>query len=621
MRRYSAVGLVCGLLLCVPLLCVPCAAAEQDAPVDVSWELFKAPLDAGSLVLVVWLTPHTGHYAYGHEPGPTGLPTDLALTAPPGLEAQVFYPPGERKPDSFDPSLTVETYQGRTPVFVLLRGEAPRDLILAGRLQMLLCSDTSCWPVKRELVMEWPDLAPQALPEAREQPWWPRFQALSQGGGETATSRTDARQAPPEPLALEAHTSVEALDLEPRFFQPGLEVRGLGKAMLFAVLAGFILNFMPCVLPVVSLKLSTFVAASGVGESGAKIRRFREHNVFFALGILLYFTVLGGVLGSAGLAWGQIFQKPGLVLGVTAVVFGLGLSLFGLFDLPIVDLKTGGQAKNPRTQALFTGFLATLLATPCSGPFLGGVLGWTLTRAPATIIAVFLCIGLGMALPYILMAIQPGLVRLFPKPGAWTGFLERFVAFFLMGTCVYLLSILPEAYMLQALVLLLATAFAAWIWGGWTTLSDPAGRRAAIRLVAVFVLCGAAAWAFQPPDTGTAWRPFAEKDFQRLLGEENLLVDFTADWCPNCKVLEKTTLSAANLEKWQERYQLTLLQADLSEEHPAALALLQRLGSQSIPVVAVFPKGEQSVRPLVLRDIFTASQMESALRQALGPQH
>jgi len=611
-------------------------AQDDGLPVEIAWDLFRNPEPAAGqppLVLVVWFTPSEGHYAYGHEPGPTGQPTDLDLTPPPGVEAEIFYPRGTLKPDGFDPSLEVEVYEGRTPIFVALSGAGAEELLLAGELRMLLCSDTSCWPVKHELVVDGATLAPGALAEGPPQAWWPTFQTLLAGEpAETAGTQPEPLQpalAPqaepeaPEPAAgpdADATAGIEAMDIEPQYFQPALEVHGVGKAALFAILAGFILNFMPCVLPVVSLKLSTLVAATGVDESGAKTRQFREHNVFFALGILIYFAVLGIVLGAAGLAWGQLFQKPGLVMGVTAVVFGLGLSLFGVFDLPVVDLKTGARAKSHRTQALFTGLLATLLATPCSGPFLGGVLGWTLTQAPSTIVAVFLCIGLGMSLPYVLMAFRPGLVRLFPRPGGWTVFLERIVGFFLMGTCIYLLHILPASYTLSALVLLLATAFAAWMWGSWTGLADPAPKRFSIRILALLLVAGTAVWAFQPPQPGAHWTEFKGPEFREMLGQQNLLIDFTADWCPNCKVLEKTTLAPDNLEEWQEQYDLTLLQADITEEHPAAQALLQQLGSQSIPVVALFPKGDASRAPLVLRDVFTPAQLDRALQQVFAGQ-
>ncbi len=614
------------------------AVSLESAPFSLSWEVFQVkdsetlsgagiqefgPDGPGlpQLLTVFWLEPNPGHYAYGHKPGPTGQPTDLAVTPPPGMNARVFYPQGKHKPDSFDPSLIVEVYQDKTPIFVGLYGETQETLLLVGSLRLLLCSDTSCWPVQEDVLIEMQDLDPDTLPDADSQLWWPAFlNAMQDSGDQEAPLPIQQADAAPRPSSgVELTETPELLQLVPRYFQPKLEVRGLGKAALLAIIAGLILNFMPCVLPVVSLKLSSLLLASGIDNPEIKMRHFREHNIFFAAGIMLYFVILGVVLGAAGLAWGQLFQKPLLVMAVTAVIFGLGLSLFGVFDLPIVDLKGGVAGKNNKSQALFTGFLATLLATPCSGPFLGGVLGWTLTQAPSTIISVFLFIGAGMASPYVLMAFRPELVRLFPRPGSWTIHLERLVGFFLMATCVYLLYILPQAYKLQAMILLLGTAFAAWIWGSWTNLLDPRLRMLVIRGIALTVLLAVALWTLRHPVQQEDWLEFSGNRFNDVLGGKNMMIDFTADWCPNCKALEKTTLAPRRLAKWKDKYDIIFLQADLTEHNPEAQALLEALGSQSIPVVALFPKGEESTSPLVLRDLFTPSQMEDALEQTFAP--
>ena len=629
----GAISLVLGLLL-INLTFFPLSAASQNSlPYTSNWEVFRVENPEGAagaeiqnsekapglpqLLLVLWITPDEGYYAYGHEPGPTGQPTNLTVTPPPGMNARVFYPRGHFKPDIFDSSLTVEKYEGKTPVFVCLYGEPSEVLFLAGQLEMLLCSDTSCWPVHDDVIVEVPDLKIRDLPVANAQDWWPVFLAALNDTAEPAQQASE----PPAMSGREGQLeqAPEILQLVPRYFQPELEVGGLGKAALLALLAGLILNFMPCVLPVVSLKLSTLVSASGIEDMEDKTRHFREHNIFFAIGILIYFIVLGVILGMIGMAWGQIFQKPLLIMAVTAVVFGLSLSLFGVFDLPVVDLKTGASGKNNKTQALFTGFLATLLATPCSGPFLGGVLGWTLTQAPTTIVSVFLCIGGGMASPYLLMAVWPNLVRIFPKPGGWTVFLERLVGFFLVGTCVYLLSILPAEYKLPAMILLLGTSFAAWIWGGWTNLSDSTTRRLIIRAIAILVLVLVAVWTLRHPVPRQDWVAFESQEFIETLGQKPLVLDFTADWCPNCKVLEKTTLSSDRVDDWKERYNAVFMQVDLTEDNPEGQALLEALGSQSIPVVALFPTGQDSTSPLVLRDIFTPSQMEKALEQVFEP--
>ncbi|NJB67334.1 thiol:disulfide interchange protein DsbD [Desulfobaculum xiamenense] len=589
------------------------AHAAQDQPVTMQWEVYHAATDDSDILAVLWFTPAEGFHAYANPSGDTGLPTTLTLAPlPDGSEPVVLYPPGTEERDIFEKDKTVFILEGRTPIFVHIPRSATgmQDAALAGSLRMLLCSATSCWPVERTVRLDIGTLSASTLTRAEDAPWWPRYL-------EAAGSRMPDEPSPSLTLAAPAGESpLSALHLEPRYTNPGLEVTGLGKAVLLALIAGFILNFMPCVLPVVSLKISALMGGAGEADEALRIRRFREHNIFFSLGILLYFGLLAALFSSLELAWGEVFQHPDIVLGATAVVFALSLSLFGVFDLPVIDLKTGQGPDNPRMQALFTGMLATLLATPCSGPFLGGVLGWVLMQPPLTIATVFASIGLGMASPFLAMAARPGLARRFPRPGAWTGYLETGVGLFLVATCIYLLGILPEQRLPGALVYLWVIAVAAWIWGRWTNLSQTARRRWSIRALAVALVV--AAWPLiMRPAEPTPWTGFDESRFMETLGTAPILVDFTAEWCPNCKALEKTTLSPDNLRRWAERWDLHLVQADLTEPNPAASALLQKLGSQSIPVVAIFPPGENARRPIVLRDLFTPAQMDEALKDAL----
>lgn len=191
-------------------------------------------------------------------------------------------------------------------------------------------------------------------------------------------------------------------------------MQGLGKALLFGLLAGLILNVMPCVLPVLTLKISTLLAAEG--EEKERKRAFREHNILFSAGILTWFAALALLFGLAGMAWGQLFQNSAVVFVMLLLVFALGLSMFDVFHLPVLDLRVGGSHANPRLNAYSTGLLATLLATPCSGPLLGGVLGWSLMQSLPVLMTVFLATGLGMALRYLLMAWKPSLANALPRP-------------------------------------------------------------------------------------------------------------------------------------------------------------------------------------------------------------
>ena len=422
----------------------------------------------------------------------------------------------------------------------------------------------------------------------------------------TPLSGPSARLAPGSPAEPEEWRFM------PRSPQESLEPTALGTALLLGLLAGLILNVMPCVLPVLTMKVSALLSASGHETESRRLAHFRRHNVLFAAGILTWFLVLAFCVGALGLAWGGLFQNTHLVYGLLILVFLLSLSLFDVFTLPVLDFKVGAS-RSPQMQAYLTGLVATLLATPCSGPLLGGVLGWAALQPLPVIAAVFTATGIGMALPYLVLAVWPGAARILPKPGAWTGIMERLVGFFLMGTAIYLLSILPESQRLPALVTLLVCALAAWIWGHWGGLRASGLQKLFTGALALLMVGGSIWWSVRPAPEPAPWEAFQADTFRSLLKKEPLLVEFTADWCPSCKFLEQTVLTPKRLHAIAERYGLRLIKVDLTRPDPEAQALLRAIGSVSIPVTAIFPKGLLSNSPIVLRDLYTAGQLEDAL--------
>lgn len=621
------------------VLCVLGAAGAADAsdrhgdlPLATTWRVYgldDAARAATGLsarrVGVLTITPDTGWHTYSNTPGGFAKPTTLALRQK-GAVLPTLYPAGAPSDDPMSPGAKVGLYPAGTPLFTPLPGDASGRL--TGVLDLLLCASDKCLPARLDLDLPVPTgkLAP-----ASAQPWWPKLVRAARDAAGTSTARKAAgptmsadnnRTAPPVAALADASAVTNApgawSNLRPRYHQPELEVRGLFKAVLFGLIAGFILNFMPCVLPVISIKLSALMAGGTLADAAQRRTKFRQHNFYFALGILIYFFLLGMVLGATGLAWGQLFQRPAVVLGLTALIFALSLSLFGVFSLPIVDLRFDQMAAHPKLQALFTGLLATLLATPCSGPFLGGVLGWTLLQPPWVICAVMFAVGGGMALPYLLMALFPGVARLLPKPGPWSGHLEKIVGLLLMATCVYLLSIIPETRLIGALLALWLVAVSCWLWGAAGPGLD-APRRVIPKLLAAGFLILAAFLAARPAAPPTRLDAYSDARLRDMLGRQTVVVDFTADWCPSCKALEQTTLTPGRLGAMKKKYGLSYLKADLTEADPEAEALLAALGSQSIPLLAIFPKDDPD-KPLVLRDLFTPTQFENAVKQTTRPE-
>jgi thiol:disulfide interchange protein DsbD len=587
------------------MLVLRAASALAAEPYELTLKAFRTDDPKMPVLAVLTLTPAQGWHAYGNIQGPSGFPTQIEATV--GENAvQPLYPQPTPGPDPLDPSLTVELYDGPTPFFIPL-GDAGGKV--TARIKALLCSSTTCQPIKEELELALAQT--DALPLAQDQDWWPRFELAAPGNDQAST---------PESVVTDEEPKImDGATFAPRYFAPGLEVHTLSKAALLAFLAGLILNFMPCVLPVITLKLRSFIPA--VGSVPANQRQaFRSHNLFFALGMMLYFLILAAIIATTGMAWGQIFQEPAAIITLTAIVFALSLSLFGVYDLPLIDLKgkATGQTHHPRLESFTTGILATILATPCSGPFLGGVLAWALIQPPDIIALVLSCIGLGMASPYLAMSLFPGLYRFLPRPGAWTLHLERILGFLLAATCVYLFGLLPTTQYLNVLILLWTIALAAWIWGKWTDLNQTTIRRWLLRSVAIALVVLAAAFLFRPEGHPDPWKNFDMQEFNALRGQENLILDFTADWCPNCKFLEKTVLTPEKSAAFAKRHDAILMRVDLTRHDPELMALLESLGSKSIPILAILPKDNPG-SPLVLRDMFTSGQLTQALEAELQP--
>lgn len=562
----------------------------------------------GSGVVVLFVEPDHGWYTYSNQPGKGAKPTRLQASMA-AIPLTVLYPPGVAKQNPFDAGSQVLAYVGRIPLFMPLPdgGLTGKTSSIEAKLELLLCSENKCLPVSLEFRHE---LSAPLLRDASKQPWWPQLLAAARSTSTIPATIDSGAKEPSGTIPLSSDG--EWTDLRPRYFQPELEVSGLVKAVLLGVLAGFILNFMPCVLPVISIKLSALLAGGGIEDAAQRGSRFRWHNFFFALGIMLYFFVLSALLGITGLAWGQIFQQANVVLLLTTLVFILSLSLFGVFSLPIVDLKFGQHTAHPWLQALFTGLLATLLATPCSGPLLGGVLGWALMQPTWIISSVLAAVGLGMAFPYLLLCLFPSLASAFPKPGPWTGHLEKVVALFLAGTCIYLLSILPSARLIPALALLWCAAVAGWTWG----LAGPGfdSTRSKVLKCAALLAFALGLWiGLRPSEKATQLEPFTTLALRERMGRQTVLVDFTADWCPSCKALEQTTLTPERLGAMKNRFGLALMKADLTQSNPDAERLMEALGSKSIPLLAVFPKDAPN-EPLVLRDLISPAQLEEALK-------
>lgn len=410
-----------------------------------------------------------------------------------------------------------------------------------------------------------------------------------------------------------------------------LNSAGANTSLLFVLLSslvgGALLNLMPCVLPVIGLKVLSFAQQGGQSRG-----RVLALNLWYTAGLMLVFMVLatlaaGAELGlrSKGLGWGEQFGSVTFNVVMSGLVFSMALSFLGIWEIPLPGFVGSGKATELAAHegaigAFFKGVMSTILATPCSGPFLGPVFGFTLQQPPYVIYLIFACVGLGMASPYLLIGLFPSLIRWIPKPGMWMDTFKQMMGFVLLGTVVFLFTFLKRDYLVATFGMLIGLWAGCW-WIGRTQLTMELGRKLVAWVQGALVAAAVGWFSFtflvQRPSV-LPWQPFSKGAPQRLAAQgKTVMVDFTADWCATCKLNLATAVDTEDVLKLVEQNGVVPLIADYTETPPEVKEALNSLGSDSIPFLAIFP-ADHPHEPLVLRDLVTKNQVLDALRQA-GP--
>ncbi len=437
----------------------------------------------------------------------------------------------------------------------------------------------------------------------------------------TLTLLTPDRAAEQKAVA-EKGTPVSASEPAPMSFAAFLGI------LAFAVLGGLILNLMPCVLPVLSLKVISVIGHGGAEEKGP----VRMGFLASAAGILASFVVLatGAVaLKSAGHAagWGIQFQQP-VFLGAMAVIVALfAANLFGLFEIRLPGNIADRAASAGRGHGLLshfaTGAFAALLATPCSAPFVGTAIGFALSRGPIEIYAIFLALGLGLAVPYLLIAAVPACATRLPRPGPWMVTLKKILGVALVATAFWLLTVLSaqigERAALLAGVLIAAVFFVLWLGDSLRRLS----ARLPGAVVAILVLAAVLVPPRIAPDSNGRsnstvqefWAPFAPEAIAgHVAAGKTVFVDVTADWCVTCKVNKALVLDSADVIKHLRSDGVVAMRADWTRPDPVIAAFLERFGRYGIPFNVVFGPGAPDGRPL--SELLTRGDVTAALMAA-----
>jgi len=416
----------------------------------------------------------------------------------------------------------------------------------------------------------------------------------------------------------DAQPRAYAIDVPVGAGAPAGPVAGLGlvAAIVAAFAGGLLLNLMPCVLPVLAIKVLGF-ADHADGRTG------RRRGLLYAAGVLASFWALAAVLlalRAAGeeLGWGFQLQSPAAVAVLALLFFALALNLSGVFEFASVlpSRVAAWNAKNPALDSFLTGVLAVVIATPCTAPFMGAALGFALTVDPGTAFAVFTALGLGMALPYVALAWFPAWLTHVPRAGPWTLRLKQALAFPLYATVVWLAWVLGRQAGLDAVVWLLAAAVvvahAAWI-AGLPGVRGPLARTAIGVLVvaslglAAFPRDGAAPSA----DHDGAWQPYSASMLAALTASGRpVFVDFTAAWCVTCQVNKKLVLSRDDMLEAFRARGVHLVRADWTRRDPEIAQALARIGRSGVPAYVLYKPGRA---PLVLPEILTRERVIEAL--------
>lgn len=385
----------------------------------------------------------------------------------------------------------------------------------------------------------------------------------------------------------------------------------------FAFIGGLILNLMPCVLPVLSMKALGMVSAAASGHAS----ELKSHGLWYTAGVLLSFGALALAILSVRAATdfatlGFQLQHAPTVAVLALIMFGVGLWLMGFFELgtSIQNTGSGLASRNGAIGAFFTGVLAAVVGAPCVGPFLGAALGAVMTEPAPAVIGVFLAMGFGMALPFLLLSFVPGLHKLLPKPGKWMETLKQVFAFPMFLTAAWLLSVLADlagsAAVGWALVGATALAFAVWI---SRTGGGPARRGAALAALAIgFALPavqanvpeGAASMAGAgtvPAYAEAAWSPEAVDEY--LAEGRPVFVDFTASWCASCQVNKLTTLKTRKVKAAFDEANVAFLVADFTHKDPEIAEELKRRGRAGVPMYLWYPAGSRE--PQILPELLT----------------
>lgn len=627
MNRSRFLSLVALLLAATVAHAQTFGLGETDAPKQerVTAELIasvSAAAPGQPFQAAVKLVHAKDSHTYGKvlPPGIVGKPTKLTWTLPEGWLVEEQPWPATHQVPSTDGAIS-EGYDGTVylPVKITPAASAAAgsSVELKVKVNALVCDPKTCMPFIKEVALT---LAVAAAPVANE------ANAAAFGAAPTVEKKTT--EAKPVAAASESKpaaptTAVAATATAPKSPLP------FAQLLLYAFVGGLILNIMPCVFPVLGIKVTSVVQ-----QAGSDRRKVVLHGLMYTLGILLSFWALGGIAIALNKGWGSQLQSPAFNFFLAAFFLVFALNMAGLFEIgtSAIGVGSGLQAKSGLGGSFFSGLLATVVATPCSAPFLGTALGATLALPPSQSMLIFTLIGLGLASPFLLLSLFPGLISALPRPGAWMESFKQGMSFLLFGTVGFMLYVLTTQIeglpLLFAILSLVLIALGCWIYGRWALPHKPARTQNLARLLTLLAVAGGL-WVGLP--NASATRSHAEesvnlKDPDALHWEtwspgkvaalraakQPVYIDFTASWCWTCQV-NKRVYTDTGLRALFKQHHVATLKADWSDENETIRLALEALGKRAVPVNVLYIPGVEE--PFILDELLTVGNVTAALKK------
>ncbi|MFN0079152.1 MAG: protein-disulfide reductase DsbD family protein [Prosthecobacter sp.] len=552
--------------------------------------------------VAVKLAHETGAHTYGKvlPPEVIGKPTKLIWTLPEGWKMDELPWPAVHPFKGVDGSPS----EGYDSIVLLPAKITPpanaavgSKVALQVKVDGLVCDDKSCMPFKQDAKVS-VAITAQAVTDAAQSTVFEKLPPLEKKTTDTAAVTTSGAAAPPTFLFV----------------------------MFSAFLGGLILNIMPCVFPVLGIKI-----VGVVQQAGEDRKQVVLHGLIYTLGVLLCFWVLGGIVVALGKGWAFQLQSATFNFSLAIIFLIFGLNMAGVFEIgtSAIGVGAGLQMKHGLGGSFFSGLLATLVATPCSAPYLATAIGAAVKLPAPQAMLLFTLIGLGLASPFLLLSTFPKLVSILPRPGAWMESFKQGMSFLLFGTVFYQLWVLTamvEGLSLLMLMLgLVLIALGCWIYGRWA-LPYKAARTRFIAMALTLAAVGGGLWLGWPQqrdknkmvakpvfENGLLWEPWSEGSVQDYTATgKPVYIDYTAKWCLTCQV-NKRVYPDPRIQELFKKHGIVAMRADYTNEDEAIKKSFEALGRGAVPVNVLYIPGVKE--PLVLPEILTVDNVSEALKK------